>query len=100
MTSLTLIVDGAAAVLAGVEIPSASPVFLTIVGLHVLVGLVCVVTGVVAMLSSKRPGRHPAFGISDAAALPRRARHLDAAAKRLNDAMDHGETERTAFVCR
>jgi hypothetical protein len=36
--------------------------FLTIVGFHVLVGFVCVVTGVIAMLSQKRPGRHPTLG--------------------------------------
>ena len=46
----------------GIEIPSASPLFLAIVGLHVLLGLSCVVTGAVAMLSPKRAGRHPAFG--------------------------------------
>jgi hypothetical protein len=46
----------------GIEIPSNSPIFLTIVGVHVLVALVCVVTGPVAMLSGKRPGRHPIFG--------------------------------------
>jgi hypothetical protein len=46
----------------GIEIPSDSPVFLTLVGLHVLVALVCVCTGPVAMLSRKGPGRHPAFG--------------------------------------
>ena len=62
MTSPTLIADTAVTVVAGVEIPSTSPVFLIIVGLHVLVGLVCVVTGVVAILSSKRPGAHPTFG--------------------------------------
>jgi len=32
------------------------------VGLHVLVGLVCVVAGAIAMLSPKRSGRHPTFG--------------------------------------
>src|SRR5690349_19538810 len=47
---------------AGIEIPSTSPVFLAIVGFHVLVGLACVVTGAVAMLSPKRHGRHSAFG--------------------------------------
>lgn len=47
---------------AGIEIPSNSPIFLTMVGLHVLVALVCVATGPVAMLSRKRPGRHPTFG--------------------------------------
>ena len=46
----------------GIEIPSDSPVFLALVGLHVLVALVCVCTGPVAMLSRKGPGRHPVFG--------------------------------------
>lgn len=49
-------------VVLGIPIPSTSPVFLTVVGLHVLVGLVCVVAGAVAMLSPKRAGRHPLFG--------------------------------------
>ena len=47
---------------AGIEIPSANPVFLASVGVHVLLGLACVVTGAVAMLSQKRPGRHPRYG--------------------------------------
>jgi hypothetical protein len=46
----------------GIEVPSTDPVFLTVVGFHVLAGLVCVVTGTIAMLSEKRPGRHPKFG--------------------------------------
>jgi uncharacterized membrane protein len=46
----------------GIEIPSNSPVFLTIVGVHVFVALICVCTGPVAMLSRKGPGRHPTFG--------------------------------------
>jgi hypothetical protein len=49
-------------IVAGIVIPSDSPFFLTLVGLHVLVALACVITGVVAMLSNKRPGRHPTFG--------------------------------------
>jgi hypothetical protein len=49
-------------IVAGIEIPSTSPIFLTIVGLHVLIGSVSVVSGVVAMLSPKRAGRHPTFG--------------------------------------
>jgi len=51
-----------ATVIAGIEIPSTSPVFLGVVGFHVLVGLACVVTGAGAMLSRKAPGRHPNFG--------------------------------------
>ncbi len=47
---------------AGIEVPSTSPIFLTAVGVHVLMGLACVVAGAVAMLSPKRQGRHPTFG--------------------------------------
>src|SRR5258708_37758483 len=47
---------------AGIEVPSTSPIFLTIVAVHVLLGLACVITGAVAMLSPKRQGRHPNFG--------------------------------------
>ncbi len=47
---------------AGIVIPSDSPLFLAFVGLHVLVALACVIAGLVAMLSNKRPGRHPRFG--------------------------------------
>ncbi len=49
-------------VVAGLPIPSASPVFLVGVGVHVAFGLVAVVSGAVAMLSRKGPGRHPRFG--------------------------------------
>jgi hypothetical protein len=49
-------------VVAGIPIPSTSPVFLVVVALHVLVGLVCVVAGAIAMLSRKRSGCHPTFG--------------------------------------
>ena len=49
-------------VVLGIAVPSTDPVFLTVVGFHVGVGLVCVVTGAVAMLSGKGPGRHPTFG--------------------------------------
>src|SRR5664279_3051184 len=48
--------------IAGIEIPSTSPVFLTVVGIHVLLGLACVATGAIAMLSQKRAGRHPRNG--------------------------------------
>lgn len=48
--------------IAGIEVPSTSPIFLAVVAVHVLLGLACVVTGVVAMLSPKRAGRHPIFG--------------------------------------
>jgi hypothetical protein len=48
--------------LAGIEIPSTNPVFLTVVGIHILLGLSCTVTGAIAMLSQKRAGRHPQCG--------------------------------------
>jgi hypothetical protein len=48
--------------IAGIEIPSANPVFLTVVGVHILLGLACVITGAMAMLSEKRAGRHPRNG--------------------------------------
>jgi len=47
---------------AGIEIPSTDPMFLAGVGVHVLLGLLCVVTGVIAMLSRKRAGRHVTYG--------------------------------------
>jgi hypothetical protein len=46
----------------GIPIPSSSPLFLAVVALHVIVGLTCVIAGLVAMLCAKRPGRHPAAG--------------------------------------
>ncbi len=49
-------------VVAGIAIPSADPVFLGVVAIHVALALVCVVTGAVAMLSRKQPRRHPRFG--------------------------------------
>jgi hypothetical protein len=49
-------------VVLGIPVPSSSPVFLSIIALHVAAGLVCVVAGVVAMLAPKRAGRHPSAG--------------------------------------
>ena len=48
--------------IAGIEIPSTNPVFLTVVGVHILLGLACVISGAIAMLSEKRAGRHPRNG--------------------------------------
>jgi hypothetical protein len=48
--------------IAGIVIPSDAPSFLAIVALHVLFALMCVVTGIVAMISPKRSGRHPTAG--------------------------------------
>jgi hypothetical protein len=49
-------------IIGGIPIPSTSPIFLSIVGAHVVLGLIAVVAGIVAMLSVKGPGRHPNFG--------------------------------------
>jgi hypothetical protein len=46
----------------GIPIPSSAPVFLAIVAVHVAAGLICVIAGIVAMLATKRPGRHPSAG--------------------------------------
>jgi uncharacterized membrane protein len=48
---------------AGIEIPSTDPVFLAVVvGVHIPLGLGCVVIGALAMLSSKGRGRHSTLG--------------------------------------
>lgn len=49
-------------VILGIPIPSTSRVFLAIVLVHVLAELGCVVSGLVAMLSEKRFGRHVSAG--------------------------------------
>lgn len=48
--------------IAGILIPSTSPLFLAVVAVHVLLGLACTVTGIIAMLSTKGRGRHSNFG--------------------------------------
>lgn len=47
---------------AGIPVPSDAPLFFLVLGVHVLFGMTGVVTGCVAMLSPKGPGRHPRFG--------------------------------------
>ena len=49
-------------VVLGISIPSASPIFLSIVAVHVAAGLVCTVAGIGAMSTPKRAGRHPYAG--------------------------------------
>src|SRR5689334_13738320 len=46
----------------GFEIPSDSPFFLTVLSIHVLAGLTCVVAGVGAMLAKKQHGIHSKAG--------------------------------------
>jgi hypothetical protein len=49
-------------VVLGIPIPSSSPLFLSIVAIHVVAGLICTVAGIIAMLTPKRAGRHPSAG--------------------------------------
>ncbi|MGA9721039.1 MAG: hypothetical protein WBQ86_01170 [Candidatus Binatus sp.] len=49
-------------VIAGFEIQSDSPVFLSILAIHVPMGLLAVVTGIAAMLKGKGRGAHTRFG--------------------------------------
>jgi uncharacterized membrane protein HdeD (DUF308 family) len=49
-------------VVLGIPIPSTDPVFLAIVGVHVVFGLAAVIAGVVAMVSGKGRGRHSKWG--------------------------------------
>jgi len=49
-------------VVLGIPIPSSSPLFLSIVAVHVVAGLVCTFAGIVAMVSTKAPGRHLSAG--------------------------------------
>jgi uncharacterized membrane protein len=54
---------GDSTTVAGIEIPSTDPVFLAVVvGVHIPLGIACVVVGAAAMFSKKRRGRHTTFG--------------------------------------
>ena len=46
----------------GIVIPSTEPFLLAVVGVHVLFGLACVISGLIAMLAIKGTGRHTTFG--------------------------------------
>ncbi len=60
MTSLRL--DLATTPIAAGLIPAGSTTFHILLAVHITAGLTCVITGAVAALSPKRPGRHPWFG--------------------------------------
>jgi hypothetical protein len=49
-------------IVAGIEVPSVSPIFLTVVGFHVIAATACAMAGLIAMQSEKRRGRHPTLG--------------------------------------
>ena len=46
----------------GIAVPCDSSIFLAILAIHIPSGIVCVLAGLVALLSKKQPGRHPKFG--------------------------------------
>jgi len=46
----------------GIPIPSEDPVFLAIVGVHIILGLAAIAAGAVAMFSKKGHGRHSRWG--------------------------------------
>jgi hypothetical protein len=46
----------------GFDLPSDSPLFLSVLSFHILFGIACAILGIVAMLSQKRRGKHPRFG--------------------------------------
>ena len=54
--------SGDTTIVFGVPVPSVDPAFLAVVRFHILVGIACVVAGLIAMLSQKRRGRHSTLG--------------------------------------
>jgi len=48
--------------LTGIVVPCDSSIFLAILAIHIPTGMICVLAGLVALLSKKRPTRHPTFG--------------------------------------
>lgn len=54
--------EGNPTVIQGFEIPYDGILFLIVLGIHILAGLTCVVSGVFAMLSKKRKGTHTKAG--------------------------------------
>lgn len=53
--------DGSTTI-AGITIPSTAPCFLAVVGVHIVIGLACVLSGAAAMFCRKRRGAHSRFG--------------------------------------
>ena len=58
----TRVMKGQPTAILGIPLPSDAPLFLAVIALHVAAGLTAVVAGATAMLSRKRPGRHPLMG--------------------------------------
>jgi lysylphosphatidylglycerol synthetase-like protein (DUF2156 family) len=53
----------ATVVILGLEVPDSRPVFLVALGIHVVAGLTCVISGALAATAAKRTGRHPRAGV-------------------------------------
>jgi len=54
---------GDSTIILGIEIPSSDPLFLSVVvGIHIPLGLACIIFGAITMLSEKRRGRHSRIG--------------------------------------
>jgi formate-dependent nitrite reductase membrane component NrfD len=49
-------------IIAGIPIPFRNPALLGVLAIHVLAALASVITGIIAMVSMKGPGRHSFFG--------------------------------------
>ena len=62
MTPESAVTPADVTVVAGIVVPSTSPMFLALVAVHVLFALAAVLCGAAAMFSRKGPGRHPWFG--------------------------------------
>jgi len=56
------VMAGQQIIVLGLPIPLEDPVFLTTLAIHVPAASLCVIAGLIAMLSRKRPGRHPLAG--------------------------------------
>jgi hypothetical protein len=54
--------DGNPTIIGGIPLPSDAPLFLGLIAVHVAAGLTAVLAGAAAMLSGKKPGRHPRAG--------------------------------------
>ena len=50
-------------IIAGIPIPFHNPVLLAILAVHVAAGLAGVISGILAMVNKKGPGRHSSFGL-------------------------------------
>jgi hypothetical protein len=46
----------------GVPVPSTDPAFLTIVVIHILLGIICITSGFIAVMSKKGQGNHSRWG--------------------------------------